>query len=127
MQWWGYSKEHGWVVLDRRVESNVSGIKRDLLFLRCRDSQTFVEKRERWIPPGYKFGPNYIRELSPELARDASAELQELQDRWPEFERVIQQECQEDLDRLNAARLEEERAKKQAAAEKRKLAAAVKA
>ena len=127
MQWWGYSKEHGWVVLDRRVESNVAGIKKDLLFVRCSDAATFVEKRERWNPPAYKFAANYIRELPPGDAEAAEAELQGLKERWSEFESVIQRECKEAEEKLQAVRIEEEKAKKQAAAEKRKQAAAAKA
>ena len=125
MQWWGYSKEHGWVVLDRSIPSNVPGLKTDLMFLRCRDVMTFMEKRERWTPPGYQYAPNYIR-----AAHDAeavTAEFQDLQDRWPEFEREIQRVCREAEERAEALRADEEKAKKQAASEKRKQATAAKA
>ena len=78
MQWWGYSKEHGWVVLDRRIPSNAPGLKTDLLFLRCRDAMIFGAKRESWNPPLYRFAPNYIRELAPPVSDEAAAELEGL-------------------------------------------------
>jgi hypothetical protein len=68
MQWWGYNKEHGWVVLDRRIPANIPGIKTDLLFVRCRDAAIFDVKRETWKPPLYRFAPNYLRDLAPPAA-----------------------------------------------------------
>ena len=127
MQWWGYSKEHGWVVLDRRIPSNVPGHKTDLLFLRCRDATTFGAKRESWIAPSYRFAPNYLRDLAPELAAEAAAELEGFKLRWPEFERELQRECRETEERAEAVRLGEEKAAKLAAAEKRRQTAAAKA
>ena len=126
LQWWGYSKEHGWVVLDRRIPSNAPGIKNDLLFLRCRDAVIFDVKRESWIPPLYRFAPNYIRDLTPDASAEAAAELEGFKLRWPEFEREIQRERRETEERAEAARAKEEKARKQAAAEKRKQAAAAK-
>jgi hypothetical protein len=123
MEWWGYHKEHGWVVLDRSVPCNAPGIKLDLLFLRCRDATTFAVKRETWNPPLYRFAPNYIRELAPAAAVEAVAEFDDLQVRWPEFQREIQRYCQEIEERAEAVRVQEEKARKQAAAEKKKLAA----
>ena len=126
MQWWGYSKEHGWVVLDRSVPSNVPGRKTDLLFLRCRDATIYTEKRERWVSPAYEFAPNYIRDLPPVAVDAVAAELEALKERWPEFEREIQRVCREMEERAEAVRAEEEKARKKAAAERRKQAAAAK-
>jgi hypothetical protein len=123
--WWGYSKEHGWVVLDRSVPSNVPGRKSDLLFLRCRDATVFVEKRERWTPPAYHYAPNHIRKALD--ADAAAAEFQSFKARWPEFEHEIQRVCREADERAKAVRDEEEKARKQAAAEKKKQAGAAKA
>ena len=126
MQWWGYNKEHGWVVLDRRIPCNVPGIKKDLLFLRCRDSNIFDVKRESWLPPLYKFAPNYLRSLTPPALDEATAELAAYQLQWPEFERELQRECRETEEREAAIRLREEKAEKQAAADLKKQAAAEK-
>ena len=123
-QWWGYSKEHGWVVLDRTVPSNAPALGVDLLFLRCRDATIFSEKRERWIPPHYRFAPNHILDLPPADADAATVELASLRARWPEFERTIQLVHQVKEERLEADRLKEEKARKQSAAETKKLAAA---
>ena len=127
MQWWGHSKEHGWVVLDRRIPSNAPDIKTDLLFMRCRDAVIFGAKRETWIPPSYRFAPNYLRGLAPTLLEEASAELDAYKAKWPDFERELQRECRETEERAEAVRLREEKAQKLAASEKKKLAAAAKA
>ena len=127
MQWWGYSKEHGWVVLDRRVPCNTHGIKADLLFLRCRDTTTFSVKRETWNEPLYTYAPNYIRGRGPAGSVEAAAEFEDVKARWPEFEREIQRVQREAEERAEAIRVEEENDRKRAASEKRKLAAAAKA
>ena len=126
-QWWGYSKEHGWVVLDRTLPCNVPGLKMDLLFLRCRDVRGFSEKRERWVPPHYEFAPNYIRGLAASDSDAASGELAKLKLRWPEFEREIQLVYQEAQERLAGTRAAEDKSRKQAAAETKKPAASAKA
>ena len=123
-QWWGYSKEHGWVVLDRTIPCNAPGLKVDLLFLRCRDVTIYSEKREHWIPPRYRFAPNHILELASPDSDAAAVELAKLKIRWPEFEREIQLVHRVARERLEAVRLKEEEVRKQSAAEKRKRSAA---
>src|SRR5262245_54071903 len=102
MQWWGFSKEHGWVVLDRSVPRNAPGLKTDLLFLRCDEATTFDVKREKWESPSYRFAPNHIRELAPADAETATAELEALKQRWPEFEREIQRVQREADEKVEA-------------------------
>ena len=126
MQWWGYNKEHGWVVLDRRIPCNAPGLKKDLLFLRCRDSNIFDVKRESWNPPLYKFAPNYLRDLTPPASDEAAAELEAYTLQWPDFERELQRECRETAERAAAIRLRAEKAEKQAASDLKKQAAAEK-
>jgi hypothetical protein len=126
MQWWGYSKEHGWVVLDRNIPCNAPGIKKDLLFLRCRDSNIFDVKRESWNPPLYRFAANYLRDLTSPASEEAAAELESYKLQWPEFERELQRECKEAEDKVEAMRLREEKAEKQAASDLKKQAAAEK-
>jgi hypothetical protein len=127
MQWWGHSKEHGWVVLDRRIPCNAPGIKVDLLFLRCRDATIFGAKRESWNPPAFRFAPNYLRDLAPPASDEAAAELEGFKLQWPEFERELQRECRETEEQALAIRFGEENALKPAASEKKKRAAAAKA
>jgi hypothetical protein len=124
MEWWGYHKEHGWVVLDRDVPCNAPGIKLDLLFLRCSDATIFDAKRETWTPPLFRFAPNYLSQLSAAAAVEAGAEFDDLQARWPEFQLEIQRHCREVEARAEANRIREESERKQAAAAKRKQAAA---
>jgi hypothetical protein len=125
MEWWGYSKEHGWVVLDRSISSNAPGLKDSLLFFRCRDSTTFVEKRKNWNPPLYRFAPNYLRDLGPELSAAAEAELDGLKALWPESQLKVKREIQEAEERERALQAEEAVKAKAEAKEKKKLAAAV--
>ena len=125
MQWWGYSKEHGWVVLDRSIPRNVPGIKEDLLFFRCRDSTTFSEKREKWNRPHYTYAPVYLKGLAAADAVEAAAELETLKSLWPDFHREVQRVHQEAVDRIEALRIEEEKKAKQAARDKKKLATAI--
>ena len=122
MQWWGHSKEHGWVVLDRTIPANTPGLKENLIFFRCRDSLTYIEKRKAWLPPSYSFAPNYIRDLGPELSADAARELEALQARWPEFEKLIHKEHQDELEKIEAVRLLAEKEQREAVKEKKKQA-----
>ena len=124
MEWWGFSKDHGWVVLDRSIPANRPGIREDLLFFRCKDLTMIVEKREKWNPPLYTFAPNYIRTLAPEASVEAAAEFETLQTRWPEFQREIQREQRETEERAEALRAQEEEKRKQAAREKKNQGAA---
>ena len=127
MQWWGHSKEHGWVVLDRNLPANTPGVKENLVFFRCRDSLTYIEKRKSWVPPNYSFAPNYIRDLAPELAIGAAEELAALKARWPEFEAQIQKEHQDAEDQAAAAIVEAEKQHKEELKEKKKQAKLAKA
>jgi hypothetical protein len=124
MVWWGYSKEHGWVVLDRSIPGNGPGLKGDLVFLRCRDSTSYAEKRASWEPPLYRFAPNYISSLKAPASEEAAAEFEAFKALWPEFQLQIQREQREIEDRAEAARREEEQQHKLAVREKKKQAAA---
>ncbi len=123
MPWWGHSKEHGWVVLDRSLPTNAPGLRENLLFFRCRDSTTYMEKRKNWNPPLYSFAPNYIRDLGPDASADAAAALKVVQSQWPEYRRQIQQEHRDTEERAEAVRMESEKQEKAAAREKKKQAA----
>ena len=126
MQWWGHSKVHGWVVLDRSTPVNAPGLKENLVFMRCKDSTTFVEKRKNWNPPAYSFAPNYIQGLPPEESAEATAVLEGFQAHWPEYQQQIQKEQQEIEDQAKAARAEADNLEKEAAKEKKKQAALAK-
>lgn len=123
MEWWGFSTQHGWVVLDRSIPSNAPALRDDLLFFRFKDSTTFVEKREKWNPPLYRFAPNHIRDLGPAEAAEASTELEALKAQWPAAQRELQRELRETAERAEAARLEEEKKRKAAVREAKKAAA----
>ena len=90
------------------------------------DVTIFDAKRETWNPPRYQFAPNYLRQLTPAAAVEATAELEGLQARWPEFQAEIQHHCREVEARAEAIRIREESERKQAAADKKKQAAAAK-
>ena len=93
--WWGYSKEHGWVVLDRTLPSNKSGLVADFFFCQCSDASTFVDKRSKWVAPFYVYASIYISSLQPPESEAAAADFQALKDRWPEFQAAIIQQYQE--------------------------------
>jgi len=90
-QWWGFSKQHGWVVLDRDIPHNAVRSNNELLFLRCSDSKTYLVKRELWNPPEYRYAPNYIRDHS-DAADKAQAEFDEVMSRWPEMRIALQRQ-----------------------------------
>ena len=127
MEWWGYSKEHGWVVLDRSIPSNGPGLKGDLLFFRCRDATTYSEKRKSWTPPAYRFAQNYIRELASPGSAEAADRLASLKALWSDGQRQEQLEHRENEERAEALRveqaIEEEKEQKKAVREKNKLIA----
>ena len=87
--WWGYSKQHGWVVLDRTLPSNKSGLIADFFFCRCSDSSTFVDKRSKWLAPHYIYASVYISSLDAHESEVAAADYQLLKARWPEFQAEI--------------------------------------
>jgi hypothetical protein len=93
--WWGYSKEHGWVVLDRTIPANISGLVADFFFCRCSDAVAFVDKRSRWVAPHYIYASIYISSLPPEESEAALAEYKQFKDRWPEFQAEIGRQYQE--------------------------------
>lgn len=68
--WWGFSPEHGWVVLDRSIGRNKPGTAQ-LLFFRCSDEVFFQDDRKRWKPPYYVFAPRYFESL-PKAEQNAS-------------------------------------------------------
>jgi hypothetical protein len=89
--WWGYSKEHCWVVLDRSLSVNAPGPTLTLLFYRYRDASVYVEKRRNWNPPGYRFAPNYLSQLEPDAARFAADELEAFKGLFPEIQAQLRQ------------------------------------
>lgn len=123
MEWWGYSSEHGWVVLDRNNPLNRPGIKGDLRFLRCRDWKEVDVKRADWNPPAYRYAPNHLGLLGPHESVEAAAELEAFKAGWPEVQREIQRVTQEAEAVAEALRIEEEKQQKKLAREKKKQAA----
>ena len=87
--WWGYSKEHGWVVLDRTIPANKSGLIADFFFCRCSDSVTFLDKRSKWVAPHYIYASIYISSLASPESEAAAEEYKLLKSRWTEFQTVI--------------------------------------
>jgi len=93
--WWGYSKEHGWVVLDRTIPANKSGLIADFLFCRCSDSLTFIDKRSRWVAPHYVYASIYLGSLAPPESEAAAEEFKRLKERWPAFQAEIDRQYKE--------------------------------
>jgi hypothetical protein len=123
--WWGYSKDHGWVVIDRTIPINSSGLGQDFLFFRCRDSMTFLDRRSRWAAPRYVYASTYIAGLGVPESAQAATELSQLKSQWPRFREDIrhQYETQEaDRQQLEMERAESERLRLDAKKKELKMA-----
>jgi hypothetical protein len=120
MDWWGYSKEHGWVVMDRSIETKSTGPNESLVFFRFSDATTFTDLRKNWNPPAYRFAPNYIRDLPPAQAAEAEAALADAKARWPDLQRALHQQALDAAAKAEAERVALELAQKKAAREKKK-------
>jgi hypothetical protein len=119
-QWWGFSKEHGWVVLDRELPCNTPGMRGDLMFFRCRDEKILLVKRELWKLPAFQFAPNHLRTLSEAKATEARAEYEDLQRRWPELHRSLVRQHQELEDAKDPASREATKRQRETAATAKK-------
>lgn len=120
MEWWGYNTVHGWVVLDRSMVENASGMIETVLFFRFRDSTTYFDTRKNWHPPLYTFAPNYLKSLPPEESAKAAAELETVKSLWPEQQRQLRQQKLDVEAQAEAVRVAAELQKKKAAREKKK-------
>lgn len=89
--WWGFSPEHGWVVLDRSIECNKPGSGK-LLFFRCSDEVVYPEDRKRWNSPHYVFAPRYIESLPMAEQNASEAKLEMLKLKWSEYHDKIARE-----------------------------------
>lgn len=81
-EWWGYSQEHGWVVLDRNIEANQFGTSSQLLFVRCADWSVFKEKRKNWEKPKYISENIFITKLSFDEVKRTIKELTRLKSEY---------------------------------------------
>lgn len=81
-EWWGFSPEHGWVILDRNIATNRPGKAGNLTFLRCKDWSSFEEDRKRWEPPYYNFSDRYLETLRSNEALEARKVLENLKDEY---------------------------------------------
>lgn len=112
--WWGYSRDHGWVVIDRTITLNKSGLSRDILYFRCRDSTIFLDSRSRWRDPLFIYASTYLKALPDPESQVAAAEFAALKSRWEEFQAEIRvqfaaYEAQRQEQESARIRLEEER------------------
>ena len=77
--WWGYSKVHGWVVLDRNIPNNKPNSQDNLVFLRCSDWQHYEDTRENWNNIKLYNGANYFLKSLPNIKMEITAsELEDL-------------------------------------------------
>jgi hypothetical protein len=90
--WWGYSSDHGWVVIDRTIPLNSLARGQDFLFFRCRDSALFFDRRSRWVAPRYIYASTYIGSLEQPKAEEMALEYSVLRSRWAEFEAEIRRQ-----------------------------------
>ena len=92
--WWGYSNQHEWVVLDRSLPCNQPGKKGDLIFFRWQDLTTFSIEQKAWQAPFIVYAPNYISEFP---SGQKAEELESLRARWSEIKAKATREAEERL------------------------------
>lgn len=78
--WVGYSKVHGWVVLDHARNHDQSIETGMLIFKKYNVSlgEEYLESKNNWKPPQYIYGPDYIKQLSGQSATRAENLYQKL-------------------------------------------------
>ena len=79
-EWWGFSSEHGWVVLDRKIATNRPGKFGKLVFLRCSDWMPYEVERGKWDRPYYTFAERVVEALNEKdaiVAREVLTSLME--------------------------------------------------
>lgn len=89
--WWGYSKQHGWVVLNRSLPFNQSGAG-ELIFFSWRDETNVKIERNTWNEQFIIHAPKYIA-----LFPSSAEELESLKARWPEIKEKTTREAKESL------------------------------
>jgi hypothetical protein len=72
-EWWGFSPENGWVVLDRKDERNLAGEL--LTFVRCGDWSEFECPGSRWPSSHLVFFRTHLKSLEGEARALAIKEL----------------------------------------------------
>ena len=82
IEWWGFSSEHGWVLLDRNKPNNRPGKKGNYTFLRCRDWVEYEENYKNWQAPHYIFSKQYFINLTGSKASEEKRILQKLKDEY---------------------------------------------
>jgi hypothetical protein len=74
-KWWGYSKEHGWIVLYWKAPSNRKKLVR--IFVRCCDWETISVGIKDWGQPNFLYAPAYLRSIQDQSRGEA--ELNQLE------------------------------------------------
>jgi hypothetical protein len=72
-EWWGFSPENGWLVLDRKDLRNLAGEM--LTFVRCRDWSEFECPASRWPSSQLVFFRTHLKSLEGEVQAEAIKEL----------------------------------------------------
>jgi hypothetical protein len=103
--WWGYSKQHGWVVLNRSLSPNQSGAG-ELIFFSWRDLTNVKIERKTWNEQFIIHAPQYIAQFS---SSEKAEELESLKARWPEIKEKTTREAKESLLAIEQKKAEENR------------------
>ena len=81
-EWWGFSQEHEWVVLDRADPRNIPGAP-VVHFLRCSDSAEIAIPRDEWERPRTTSAMRYLESIvNVELRALAERQLQRFQKQY---------------------------------------------
>lgn len=87
--WWGYSKIHGFIVLDRSVTINKPGFPGDRIFIRCKDTEFIKIDLSDLKPPNFIHAPNFFKTLHASEKKDFEIEFTSYINRWDEYKAKI--------------------------------------
>jgi hypothetical protein len=103
--WWGYSVEHGWVMLDRKW----NGIgNAELWLIRCSDGYIYSEIKSRWNSKSYYLGAEYVIDSAPtNIKQSVIEEFNNAQSKETFYIESLSKKCNEVIEEIfNKKRVE---------------------
>ncbi len=105
--WWGFSDEHGWIVLDRADPRNVPGSS-SVHFYRSSDGWEIALPRNEWDSPKIRGARNYLGSIANnELRSMAERQLARCREEYQRIQQGRLVRIQRDLDEQEQTVLKE--------------------
>ena len=89
MEWWGYSKDYGWVFLDRTIKSNKPGEHGELMFIVCNTSEVIFVNRKQWEAPMFVFEKRYMEGMEESELEKEIQLLSDFKDRVNHYKELV--------------------------------------